>query len=261
MCWRSRHPASALPPRLLPALVHRRPMALRTAALRTAAALLAAMMLDCGLATGLLARFALPPAVAEERPPADPPASSASQPALAQPSIEEIARIRQSLGAALPTVGTLGDQAFVDALRRIAQRPAEPLPSATAATPAADNTPASAATTASSAITAGAASSATPAAPATINPPEPVAFPDPVALPDPVVPPDPVAPTRMAISTLRNAARDLDLQAYELDEHRKRAEARRLRRLAQALRQEADRLEDATVPPDTATSTATSATP
>jgi len=54
----------------------------------------------------------------------------------------------------------------------------------------------------------------------------------------------PVDAVGVTIATLRNSARELDLQAYELDDQRNRASSKRLRRLAQSLRREADRLDD-----------------
>ena len=125
-------------------------------------------------------------ALAEEAPPPIPPVEPDPRPALAEPSVEEIARIRQSFGA-LPAGAGGGDQAFVEALQRLAQSP--------------EDTPSS-------------------------------------------ISDAPVDGVRLTIATLRNSARELDLQAYEFDEQRNRAQSKRLRRLAHSLRREADRLED-----------------
>ncbi len=169
-------------------------------------------------------------------------------PLFTAPSIEDIARIRQSLGAAfVVTPATLpstlprkdipgqdvagqniggqgvagadvagqatvpesadrtdGDHAFVAALRRISQ-PANPRTAQPDHLLASD--------TASD--TASDSNAATP-----------------------------VDAVGLAIATLRNSARELDLQAYELDDQRNRASSKRLRRLAQSLRREADRLDD-----------------
>lgn len=130
--------------------------------------------------------FGLVIALAEEAPPLIPPVEPDPRPALAEPSVEEIARIRQSFGA-LPAGAGGGDQAFVEALQRLAQ--------------SAEDTPSS-------------------------------------------ISDAPVDGVRLTIATLRNSARELDLQAYEFDEQRNRAQSKRLRRLAHSLRREADRLED-----------------
>lgn len=123
---------------------------------------------------------------AEETPPPTPLDGPDPRPALAEPAVEEIARIRKSFGA-LPAGAGGGDQAFVEALQKLAQSP--------------DDTPSS-------------------------------------------ISDAPLDVVRMTIATLRNSARDLDLQSYEFDEQRNRAQSKRLRRLAHSLRREADRLED-----------------
>jgi hypothetical protein len=142
---------------------------------------------------------------ADEPPPTATIRASNPLPTVAEPSIEEIARIRQSVGAVIPSI-TNDDHLFVDALRRVAQ-PTAPV-------------------TADRALTTDIQANADSRAAADDDSQKPLDT------------------FQLAIASLRNSARELDLQAYEFDEQQRRSESKRLRRLAQSLRREAERLED-----------------
>lgn len=148
---------------------------------------------------------------ADEPPPTATIRASRPQPTVAEPSLEEIARIRQSVGAVISSI-TNDDHLFVDALRRVAQ----PTNQATTDRPVSDNgqVPADHQAMADSRATADDDSR------------------------------KPLDTVQLAVASLRNSARELDLQAYEFDEQQRRSESKRLRRLAQSLRREAERLED-----------------
>lgn len=152
---------------------------------------------------------------ADEPPPTATIRASHPLPMIAEPSLDEIARIRQSVGAVIPSIAN-NDNLFVDALRRVAQ-PSNPV--------IADNP----VTTDIQAI---ADSQLTADSRATADKDDDDNDEKPLAI------------VQLTIASLRNSARELDLQAYEFDEQQKRAESKRLRRLAQSLRREAEQLED-----------------